>query len=139
MADGSSKLISKIKVGDKVMATDPKTGERGPRTVTRLWIHKGKVVDLDVVGDMIATTEDHPFWNATDGEFQRADQVDRGEQLLAANGKFVRFVGIRSGSQRAATVYNLTVDGIHTHYVLAGQTPVLVAVRRRLGRGWDCR
>ena len=126
MADGSSKPISKVKVGDKVMATDPRTGERGPRTVTRLWIHKDKVLDLEVDGDTISTTEDHPFWNATDGEFQRADHVARGEQLLAADGKFVPVIGIRSGSQRTATAYNLTVDGIHTYYVLAGDTPVLV-------------
>jgi hypothetical protein len=77
-------------------------------------------------GQVITTTEDHPFWNATDHEYQRADQLDRGDQLLAADGRLVRVVGLRPGSQRVATAYNLTVDDIHTYYVLAGATPVLV-------------
>ncbi|MFI7064662.1 polymorphic toxin-type HINT domain-containing protein [Kribbella sp. NPDC050124] len=126
MADGSVKPISEVKAGDMVMATDPDTGERGPREVTKLWVHEDTVVNLEVDGTAITTTEDHPFWNATDGEFQRADELDRGDQLLAADGRTVRVGGIHPGSQRAATAYNLTVDDIHTYYVLAGNTPVLV-------------
>ncbi|MFI7064660.1 polymorphic toxin-type HINT domain-containing protein [Kribbella sp. NPDC050124] len=109
-----------------VLATEPDTGERGPREVTKLWVHEDTVVNLEFHGTAITTTEDHPFWNATDGEFQRADELDRGDQLLAADGRTVRVGGIHPGSQRAATAYNLTVDDIHTYYVLAGKTPVLV-------------
>jgi hypothetical protein len=127
MGDGSLKPISEIEVGDEVLATDPETGERGPRKVTHLWVHSDTLTDLEVEdGQVITTTEDHPFWNATDHEYQRADQLDRGDQLLAADGRLVRVVGLRPGSQRVATAYNLTVDDIHTYYVLAGETPVLV-------------
>ncbi|WP_007026266.1 hypothetical protein [Saccharomonospora iraqiensis] len=34
MADGSTKPIADVEVGEKVWATDPETGEEGPRTVT---------------------------------------------------------------------------------------------------------
>lgn len=36
MADGNHKAIEQVRVGDKVTATDPVTGETGPRTVTAL-------------------------------------------------------------------------------------------------------
>jgi hypothetical protein len=79
-----------------------------------------------VDGGVLTTTEDHPFWNATDREFQRADQLDAGDQLLSDGGRLIRVIGMRPSSQRVATAYNLTVDDIHTYYVLAGDTPVLV-------------
>src|SRR5690606_32088141 len=60
MADGSRKKISEVEVGDEVFATDPETGEEGPRTVTHLWVHEDTLVDLEVEGGVLETTEDHP-------------------------------------------------------------------------------
>jgi hypothetical protein len=88
--------------------------------------HPRILADDKAILRWLRATEDHPFWNATDQEFQRADQLDRGDQLLGPDGQLARVIGIRSGSQKVATAYNLTVDGIHTYYVLAGTTPVLV-------------
>ncbi|MDX6237525.1 MAG: hypothetical protein QOG10_2340, partial [Kribbellaceae bacterium] len=116
MADGVNKAISDVKVGDKVLATDPETGEQAPKKVTHVWVHPDEVVDLELGGRTITTTEDHPFWNATDRQFQRADQLDRGDRVLAADGSKVAVIGIRPGSARPATAYNLTVEGIHTYY-----------------------
>jgi RHS repeat-associated protein len=126
MADGSKKPIKDIELGDEVLATDPETGERGPRKVTRLWVHTDTLLELEVDGGVLTTTEDHPFWNATDRQFQRADQLDAGDQLLSDDGQLIRVIGIRPSSQHIATAYNLTVDDIHTYYVVAGNTPVLV-------------
>ncbi|MEU4395898.1 polymorphic toxin-type HINT domain-containing protein [Kribbella sp. NPDC023855] len=126
MADGSRKPISQVKVGDAVLATDPKTGERGPRKVTHLWVHTDTLLELEVDGGVLTTTEDHPFWNATDREYQRADQVGPGDRLLSADGQLIRVMSLRGSSQRVAAAYNLTVDDIHTYYVVAGDTPVLV-------------
>ncbi len=82
MSDGSTKPISEIKVGDEVVATDPETGRHGPRKVTHLWVHHDVLLILETATGQLVTTEDHPFWNATDGEFQRADQLDTGDELL---------------------------------------------------------
>jgi len=38
----------------------------------------------------------------------------------------VRVVGLHLASVHTATAHNLTVDDIHTYYVVAGTTPVLV-------------
>ncbi|HEY0638613.1 MAG TPA: RHS repeat-associated core domain-containing protein, partial [Pseudonocardiaceae bacterium] len=116
MADGGTRRIADIRVGDQVLATDPETGERGARTVTRLWVHEDTVVDLGVGGGSIATTPDHPFWNATDKQWQAAEDLDRGDLLVTAGGEQVGVDGLRAATARTATAYNLTVDGLHTFF-----------------------
>jgi RHS repeat-associated protein len=126
MADGSRKPISSLKVGDKVLATDPETGETSARTVTAVWVHEDSVVAFDIDGTLITTTEDHPFWNETDQRWERAEEFDPGDRVRTADGRSVPVHGLRPATRHDATSYNLTVAGPHTYYVLAGDTPVLV-------------
>ena len=126
MADGSRKPIEDVEVGDRVLATDPETGETAARDVTHLWVHQDTVVDLIVDGDVITATEDHPFWNDTDQKWQRADQLDEGDLVRSADGQLLRVDGLEEPTARSATAYNLTVDDIHTYYVGAGDGSVLV-------------
>jgi hypothetical protein len=126
MGDGTTKPISKIEIGDQVLAEDPETGERGARTVTQLWIHDDTLVDLAVDGQTVTTTENHPFWNQTDGEWQRADDLDRGDVLLGVDGQLLPVVGIEKSSGAAGAAYNLTVDDLHTYFVSTSHGSVLV-------------
>ncbi|MEH1164367.1 polymorphic toxin-type HINT domain-containing protein [Micromonospora sp. CPCC 205539] len=126
MADGTSKPISEIKVGDEVEAADPETSESGGRRVSNLWIHEDDVRELGVAGSVLATTEDHPFWNATDREWQRADELEIGDRLTGPEGTPVLVTGRVSKASTPATAYNLRVDGLHTYFVLTGSAPVLV-------------
>ncbi|GAA3346865.1 hypothetical protein GCM10020358_59510 [Amorphoplanes nipponensis] len=125
MADGTTKPMKELEVGDVVLATDPESGREGPRVVTEVWVHQDALFDLTVAGETIATTEDHPFWNATDHEWQRADALDYGDLLLGPKSS-TSPVGSLSKESRIDDAYNLTVADIHTYYVLAGNTPVLV-------------
>jgi hypothetical protein len=126
MADRTTKAISEVKPGDMVLATDPGTGEQGPREVTDLIVHDDYLTDLVLDnGDVIVTTEDHPFWNATDRQWQRADKLTGGT-ILSLSGRRVRVVGTRTGPAAPAPAYNLTVADLHTYYVLTDDTPVLV-------------
>jgi hypothetical protein len=125
MGDGSTKPISEIDVGDMVLAQDPETGEIGARMVTRLWVHDDELVRLEIDGDIVRTTEDHPFWNDTDKKWQRADELDRGDLVLTADGRRVE-VGQMLGSAGRAPAYNLSVQGIHTYHVFFGTDAVLV-------------
>lgn len=124
MADGSEKAIEDIQVGDKVLATDPETGEQVAKDVTHVWVHDDTLVDLIVDGEAITTTEDHPFFNVTDGDFQWASEIDPGDQVLTDNGRVVTVRGIDTTSAQDALAYNLTIDGIHTYHV--GQRHFLV-------------
>jgi len=135
MVDGTTKPISEVEVGDWVLAEDPETGERGAREVTHLWVHQDTIVDLEIDGHDVATTEDHPFWNHTDSEWQRADALDLGDLVLTADGATLTVDGMDWGSARTTTAYNLTVDDIHTYYVQVSDEPVLV--HNVCDKAWD--
>jgi RHS repeat-associated protein len=131
MADGTTKPIKEVKVGDRVLATDPETGHTEAKPVTILHIN----IDTDLTDVTIAvadggtavlhTTAEHPFWNATRHEWTAASELAPGELLLTSTGTAGRVTSVWSFSQTTA-MYNLTVGDIHTYYVVAGTTPVLV-------------
>ncbi|MFH9552007.1 polymorphic toxin-type HINT domain-containing protein [Streptomyces sp. NPDC017435] len=131
MADGTTKPIVDVRNGDKVIAKDPKTGKSGPRTVTAELLHRDNdLVDLEVRGPdgktvTIRTTSHHPFWDDTAHAWTEAGRLALGHTLKSADDSRVTLVGVlaRPG---VADMYNLTVADLHTYYVLAGATPVLV-------------
>jgi hypothetical protein len=124
MADGTEKSIEDVQVGDKVLATDPETGEQVAKEVTAVWVHDDTLVNLDLDGESITTTEDHPFYNVTDGDFQWASELTPGDQVLTDNGRLVTVHGIDPATTVEGLAYNLTVEGIHTYHV--GRLHVLV-------------
>ncbi|MGW0436220.1 polymorphic toxin-type HINT domain-containing protein [Micromonospora sp. NPDC003197] len=135
MADGSTKPIEEVRVGDEVIATDPETGESGPRVVTREITGSGDKalveVSIDVDGDegdvtdTIVATDAHPFWVANAGRWADAADLHPGDTLLSPEGSRVRVIDIVAYNA-VATVHNLTVDDIHTYYVSVGNESVLV-------------
>ncbi|WP_409469000.1 polymorphic toxin-type HINT domain-containing protein [Streptomyces sp. HC307] len=131
MADGTTKDIEDVELGDEVQATDPETGETGPREVTRLivteddkYFNELSIATEDGVDELTATHE-HPFWSPSEQQWIEAGALTPGMTLLTDDGDVVLVTGNRAYTQHART-YNLTVDDLHTYYVLAGQTPVLV-------------
>ncbi|MFD6568314.1 polymorphic toxin-type HINT domain-containing protein [Micromonospora profundi] len=126
MADGTSKPISEIEIGDEVKAADPESDEEAAKPVTHLWIHQDTLQNLLIDGRILTTTEDHPFWNATDRRWERADELDPGDLLETPEGSRAVVGRFIPNTAHEDTAYNLTVADIHTYYVLAGSTPVLV-------------
>jgi hypothetical protein len=62
--------ISKLKVGQKVAATDTKTGQDRPEPVAAVLVHHDTdLYNLKVRGGhrtaVIATPSGHPFWDAS--------------------------------------------------------------------------
>ena len=117
MADGTRKPIREVAVGDEVLATDPETGEQAAKVVEQVFVHWDTVADLVVDGELIATTEDHPFWSGAEHRFKRADQFRSGEQVVAADGRLLDVTSPALLSPRQAFAYNLSVEGIHTYHV----------------------
>ncbi|CBG70634.1 putative extracellular RHS repeat protein [Streptomyces scabiei 87.22] len=131
MADGTTKNIEDVELGDKVQATDPETGESGARVVTRLIVTEDdkhfnelSIATEDGIEKLTATYE-HPFWSPSEDKWTEAGDLEPGMTLLTDEGNTVIVTGNRAYTQHART-YNLTVDDLHTYYVLAGATPVLV-------------
>ena len=123
MADGEKKPIKKVQVGDKVQAVDPETGERAAKPVLTLFKHRDLLVDLKIGKRRVTTTEDHPFWNATDRAFQRADQLDVRDRVLTGT-TTAAVTGIDWRSVREGDAYNLEIADIHTYQV--GTDAILV-------------
>lgn len=126
MADGTSKPISQIQVGDYVLATDPETGETGARRVIATLPHTDQLLALKTSAGDIITTEDHKYWNATDQRWQESQHFDEGDRLLTADGDRVTVEGLDWSTVHTDAAYDLTIDEIHTFYVSAGDEDVLV-------------
>jgi RHS repeat-associated protein len=135
LADGSAKPIGKVKIGDLVVATDPETGRTAARAVTRLIVGEGDknlvrvTVDTDGrrgkhTGSVVAT-DHHPFWVPRLHRWVDATDLQPGQWLQTSTGTWVQITAVKRWTQHAR-VDNLTVDDLHTYYVLAGKTPVLV-------------
>ncbi|WP_083418586.1 Hint domain-containing protein [Pseudofrankia sp. BMG5.36] len=104
MADGTTKPIDQIHAGDQVLATNPETGEQAAKTVVHVWVHNDTLTDLLFAdGTVLTTTEDHPFWSATDHRFERADQLASGEKLLRADGREATSIRPRARDQPPGT------------------------------------
>ncbi|WP_306210198.1 polymorphic toxin-type HINT domain-containing protein [Actinoplanes sp. RD1] len=131
MADGTTKPIEQVKLGDKVLATDPTTGRTEARVVTALIIGSGtkQLVDLTIAADgdqgTITATSGHPFWAPDLGKWVKAGELQAGSMLQTGAGTYVKVTQAAKRTAQA-TVHNLTVDGLHTYYVSAAGTSLLV-------------
>lgn len=131
LANGGHKKISDIETGDKVLATDPETGKTEVRTVLATIITKDDkdftelTVATEGAPSVIVATAHHPFWSASKHQWVDAGDLEPGMTLRTDAGKTVRIEQTRTFKQLQET-RNLTVDGLHTYYVVAGATPVLV-------------
>lgn len=131
MADGTTKPIDEVEVGDMVLASDPETGRTEAREVVALITGEGEknLVDVRVRTEggvrTIVATRGHPFWVDDRGAWVDAGRLTIGDDLQVADGSTVEVVGVRAHSA-FVKVHNLTVEGIHTYYVAAGGQPVLV-------------
>jgi RHS repeat-associated protein len=136
LADGTSKPIEEIEVGEEVLATDPETGETRAQAVTAEIKGEGlkNLVEITVAEDNdgenqakpITATERHPFWVPALNTWVDAKDLKTGDWLQTSAGTHVQITAIRRWTAQHATVHNLTVADLHTYYVLAGATPVLV-------------
>ncbi|MFD5699124.1 polymorphic toxin-type HINT domain-containing protein [Streptomyces lasiicapitis] len=135
MADGSTKSIRDVDIGDKVLATDPKTGKTKVRTVTAEIKGKGTKhlvkVTIDTDGNRgtktasVTATDGHPFWVPELAEWIDATDLRSGQLLRTSAGSYVQITAVERWTQQAS-VHNLTVADLHTYYVVAGATSVLV-------------
>lgn len=135
MADGTSKSIDQINPGDRVLAGDPGAGKPAARSVAATIDGQG---DKDLVtittadGGSVTATGGHPIWADDDGNaatpggrWVDAKDLRIGDWLKSADGRLVRIAGTHALT-RHTHAYNLSVDDLHTYYVLAGDQPLLV-------------
>ncbi|MEU3529301.1 polymorphic toxin-type HINT domain-containing protein [Streptomyces sp. NPDC038707] len=131
LADGTTRAIEDVRIGDRIAASDPQTGLTATLPVTHTFTTEG---DKDFTRLTVTTghgpatvtvTDNHPFWLVDDQRWKNAGDLQVGDELRTPNGTSVTVTGVRDrqGPQRT---HDLTVRDLHTYYVLAGTTPVLV-------------
>ncbi|MFG2084990.1 MULTISPECIES: RHS repeat-associated core domain-containing protein [unclassified Spirillospora] len=156
MADGSRKPIEDVKVGDKVLATDPDTGEtssqsvlgtittKGDKHLVQITINSDAPRRLRVTGDepqqsassqlyraaqngVVITTANHPFWVVGDiNAWVEAADLMPGMWLRTSAGTYVQVTATEHRTAHHQRVHNLTIANLHTYHVLADATPILV-------------
>jgi hypothetical protein len=153
MADGSAKPIGEVQIGDDVTATDPATGKTVAEPVTALHLNRdhdlatvavdtartsnatrslGKTAPAKaLVGALstiavLATTQHHPFWDETTHQWTYAGNLQPGVSSLLSPDGTTHTVAAAKSYTGTHDMYNLTIADLHTYYVLAGDTPVLV-------------
>ncbi|SIO85231.1 YD repeat protein [Nocardiopsis sp. JB363] len=154
MANGSPKPIEDVDIGEKVLATDPETGEQSARTVLATIVGSGSKALVQITidptserdapegdeagsgeesegvpgpveaGDVIVATDGHPFWVPDLGLWVDAIDLAPGMWLQTSSGTWVQVSAIEAWTA-TATVHNLTVQGVHTYHVAAGSLDVL--------------
>ncbi|WP_328481892.1 polymorphic toxin-type HINT domain-containing protein [Streptomyces sp. NBC_00377] len=132
LAHGKTKPIEKVKLGDKIIVTDPKTGKTAVREVVGTIVTEDdkQFVDLTVKGtsgkaEALVSTTTHPFWSESGKKWVEAGDLAPGMRLHTANGDSVDVTAVRPFDRRQRT-HDLTVEDIHTYYVFAGGSPLLV-------------
>jgi hypothetical protein len=132
LANGKNKPIEQVKLGDKITATDPKTGKTTAHEVVGTIVTEDDkhFVDLTIKGksgkpETLVSTTTHPFWADSKKAWIDAGDLKPGMRLHTAENGSVELTGIRAFDKRQRT-HDLTVSDVHTYYVLAEDTPLLV-------------
>lgn len=122
-----TKSIEDVRVGDWVLAKNPNEGgmptPHQVLAVPRNWTEHVVHVGITGGGELQAT-RGHPFFTANRGWLDAKD-LRSGDLLQDFEGRPV-YVSTVQIEDRTCGTFNLTVDGLHTFYALAGGVPVLV-------------
>lgn len=131
MAGGAVKPISEVKAGDFVLTAEPGKKEKEKHRVKEVIVTKTDRDYVDVVVDTksgpktIQTTEHHQFYEVSRDEWTQAGDLKKGQTLQTGDGATAEIARTVSYTAERVT-YDLSVEGLHTYYVLADATPVLV-------------
>ncbi|MEN3541278.1 DNRLRE domain-containing protein [Microbispora sp. ZYX-F-249] len=136
MADGSLKPIEDVNAGDQIVATDPQTGKTEYHSVLQAHAGEGRKVlvklTIDIDGKRgnatgtITATDNHALWIEDVKAWVPAGDVKPGSLLRTSAGIYVKVISLQQRVVGRQRVHNLSVEGIHTYYVMAGAAPVLV-------------
>jgi hypothetical protein len=120
LARGVAIPISQLKPGDKVEATNTKTGKTQAETVAALLVHHDTDrYDLTVKtaqgSAVIDTTRNHLFWDVTQDKWVRAGKLKYGDTLRTSNGATVTAAGGHAPKQRTGWMWDISVPGSNDH------------------------
>jgi RHS repeat-associated protein len=131
LANGTTKNIDDVETGDVVLVTDPETGKTVKRKVVRTITTEDDkdftvlTVATESGSSSITATDSHPFWVPELRAWADAGDLKPGQHLRTSAGTYVQISAVEHYTKRQRT-HDLTIDEVHTYYVQAGNTSVLV-------------
>jgi hypothetical protein len=136
-ATGALVAISKLRPGDKVLATNTKTGRTQAETVSAVLVNLDTdLYDLKIKEGsrtaVIDTTSSHPFWvpanGGHSGRWVSARALHYGTHLRTASGGSATVLGGWTPKVTTGWMWDLTVPGNNDHdfYIATVGTGVLV-------------
>jgi hypothetical protein len=130
-ASGAVVAISKLKTGDKVLATSTKTGKTTAETVSAVLVHhdtnRYNLTVKTVHGTaVIDTTSNHLFWDATTHRWVKAAALKYGTHLRTPSRATATALGGNAPKDRSGWMWDLTIPGNHDFYIQAATTAILV-------------
>ena len=132
LASGAAIPINQLKAGDKVLATNVKTGKTRAETVKAVIVeHDTDLYDLTVrVGGktaVIQTTAHHRFWDQTTRRWTYADQLAAGDLLRTPGHAQISVISGNVPAEAIGWMWDLTIAHDHDFYInVAATTAVLV-------------
>lgn len=122
--------VEEVQLGDKLFAQDPETGETGYFEVVNIYSHptdelvrvsldEGNDVNPDMAGaNVMDITPGHPVYIEDKG-WVIAENLTEGDRLRRADGGWATVLALEQLQlDTPQRVYNFTVQGIHTYFVL---------------------
>ena len=112
-----SQSIEQFRPGDWVLSAsefDPEAPPE-PRRVEEVFTHVMPLLHVQVGGQTIRTTTEHPFYVRSKG-WVAAKDLQTGDSLRSHDGQWVSVESVAEG-QGLAAVYNLRVADYHTYFV----------------------
>jgi len=133
LASGAAIPISALSPGDKVLATNTKTGKTSPEAVTAVMVKRDTdKYDLTIRSGhrtaVIDTTRSHLFLDLTRGGWVKAGALKRGDRLRTPSGSIAAVVSGRTPADSAGWMWDISVPGGNDHdfYIDTAAAPVLV-------------
>jgi len=111
------KPVEAIQPGDYVVSRDEDNldGVLEAKVVEEKFVREGLLFNLNVAGQVIATTAEHPFYEKEKG-WTAAGELKIGDQLASDNGQWLEVEDLLHTGE-ADTVYNMRVADYHTYFV----------------------
>ena len=112
------KAIETIKPGDRVWSENPETNSKALKKVKKIFVReKDSLIRLAINGEVIETTDEHPFYVEGRG-FTAAKELKAGDEVRLEDGTAARIESSETRQlDRPVKVYNFEVEDYHTYYV----------------------
>lgn len=111
--------IEQINVGDVVFSYNLDTGLCEKNIVTKTFFYQtDTLIKLSIEGEIITTTENHPFYCADLNDWVSAENLNIGNHVLLMDGTMATIAGLEIVScDEPIDVFNFTVANNHNYFV----------------------